>query len=146
MLERLNAKHGVALMVIITIIIAAFVYSFVQNEAMKQREKEILFDVLDYSVSENDSLYLKMGFINDFKEKEGLLRVELTLLEFENRTIENKIHLYAKSLDIVIEHGESIQEFKDITDVYSVVHSLTIKLIVDGKEMGTKFLVIGEKE
>jgi hypothetical protein len=146
MLERLNAKHGVALMVIITIIIAAFVYSFVQNEAMKQREKEILFDVLDYGVSENDSLYLKMGFINDFKEKEGLLRVELTLLEFENRTIENKIHLYAKSLDIVIEHGESIQEFKDITDVYSVVHSLTIKLIVDGKEMGTKFLVIGEKE
>lgn len=147
MLKRLNAIHGVALMVIITIIIAAFTYSFVESEARKTANMKIFFSVMDYEVSENNSLDLKLGFINDFKkEKEGQLRIELSLLEFKDRKINDTINLYAKTLDIIIEPGESIQELKDITNVYSAVHSLTIKLMVDEKEIGTKFLVIGPKE
>jgi hypothetical protein len=145
MLKKFNAVHGVIVMVICTIIIAFFVYNHVEQIKEKnQIEKNVGFHVMSYKINEEENLDFKILFINDKKETEAKLRIELEMLMFENRTIKETIPTLMTYLDITIEVGETMQEFKDVAKIHNAVYSLKIKLIMDEKEIGTEYFVINK--
>lgn len=146
-MPRINAKHGVVLLVIIVVAISCVVYLYVEDIKNKTSEQEskILFSILDCKLDENDQLNIKMGFINDHKKQNGTLRIEMEMLIFENRVVTDKIPMFMKSISIIIDEGETIQELNNLTNVYDATHSLKVTLMVNNEKVDTKFLVICEK-
>jgi flagellin-like protein len=149
MKKGFSAVQGVILMVVIVVAIAGVLLLQVNkmdnNNANGSEEKDIYFTVINYGLDENNSLWFKTGFINDHKEMEAKLRIELEHLIFENRTISERIPALMMTREIIIEEGESIQEFTEITEVSNIIYSLKISLLVDNKTIGTHYLVINKE-
>ena len=122
-----SAVWGVVLIVVITIIIAAIVYTCVSNSQQNiTKEKNLEMAVTSYDI-ENGQLSIKLGFINEDEN----LSANITIL-IDELVIEDRIEVFRhtwneKEYQITI--GQDIW-FTDIFNITKVLDNSTYEITV----------------
>jgi len=113
--KAVTAIVGVAIMVVITVIIAAAVYVYVSGEQKKtETGKNIIFAIQNYSVAKNGSISFTAGFENDNDATPANMTIKIKALIINNRIETNHLYLKTMVLDFTIQPGLTSQKFNDI--------------------------------